>query len=900
VTEKLNNTNGFVYQGKLWEKTQLPNNLPAKSIFSFNFYRSNDNEIMGSNKGKIGAIPIAESEIPSMIDSRIDVTLTISTSGKIGFSWEYNLSDYKRSYFFDNRASYAERLKVAVNNVMQATHAKKVIIVAHSMGGLVARAYIRWLGGEQKVFKLLTIATPNHGIVDDGRAALEKIVNSQDWQDGGEYLEMSTRTNFKGKSYTGWLNDGWEQYCTTSAVRYATIAGNNNPFDPWFAVGTNSDGTIDRDSVFLTGAEFNALSKTSHIGNFTVTSVDDEHNILTSTNTLEIIKRWIFEDRIHVGGQLSDLTIWPAPFTDRALLAYSLNGNAVNVTIDILSAVGLKVLPTISIPLYPGGRHSHTLDSLKYLVGMSGYYAVVKGYDMNEVMILDKTYKFARASKSSGWISQPTLWITDDSNDSSDNFKKFTVHSDIPVSNFRYKLNDEDWTSLRASPTIDLANLPQGMNTLYAQGDYLNTSTKIAPYSWIEYGLYITTTNIADGYIGTPYNQIFKAIGGIAPYTWNISNGSLPTGLSFNASAGSLTGAPASAGSSKFTVQATDANAVKTIKSLTLNVLTLPNVSTSTLADAYVGSAYSQTLAATGGKPPYSWNITGTLPAGLTLNAATGVISGKPSVAKTGSFTVLVTDSNNKTANKALTVNCYPALSMSIMRVADPYVGSAYIQCLSVEGGKAPYVRRITNGVFAGLTFDANTGYMSGTPTVAGTSNISFQVTDANGVTASQTFTTTVYTIPVISTIALANAYVGTAYSQTLSVSGGKWPYTWAITTLPDGLSLNSNTGVIAGKTKAVFKLNCTVQVNDANNKFAIKVFAIKSCNALVSYGWNSQCQGGQVKSKTFEFDKTYLRVYKSFDLAYSMSSTDSTSFILALPLAGVKVPPMLNSSKFS
>ena len=172
VTEKLNNTNGFVYQGKLWEKTQLPNNLPAKSIFSFNFYRSNDNEIMGSNKGKIGAIPIAESEIPSMIDSRIDVTLTISTSGKIGFSWEYNLSDYKRSYFFDNRASYAERLKVAVNNVMQATHAKKVIFVAHSMGGLVARAYIRWIGGEQKVFKLLTIATPNHGIVDDGRAAL--------------------------------------------------------------------------------------------------------------------------------------------------------------------------------------------------------------------------------------------------------------------------------------------------------------------------------------------------------------------------------------------------------------------------------------------------------------------------------------------------------------------------------------------------------------------------------------------------------------------------------------------------------------------------------------------------------------------------------------------------------
>ena len=79
-------------------------------------------------------------------------------------------------------------------------------------------------------------------------------------------------------------------------------------------------------------------------------------------------------------------------------------------------------------------------------------------------------------------------------------------------------------------------------------------------------------------------------------------------------------------------------------------------VNTSTLANGVMGTAYTQTLAATGGTPPYTWSlITGSLPAGLSLNAATGVISGTPTASGTSNLTVRVTDAASATADRALT-----------------------------------------------------------------------------------------------------------------------------------------------------------------------------------------------------------------------------------------------------
>jgi len=82
-----------------------------------------------------------------------------------------------------------------------------------------------------------------------------------------------------------------------------------------------------------------------------------------------------------------------------------------------------------------------------------------------------------------------------------------------------------------------------------------------------------------------------------------------------------------------------------------------PTITTTGLPNASQVQAYSATLAATGGTPPYSWAIiSGSLPPGLTLNSSTGVISGTPTGAGTYSFTVQVTDATSATATASLSI----------------------------------------------------------------------------------------------------------------------------------------------------------------------------------------------------------------------------------------------------
>ncbi len=80
------------------------------------------------------------------------------------------------------------------------------------------------------------------------------------------------------------------------------------------------------------------------------------------------------------------------------------------------------------------------------------------------------------------------------------------------------------------------------------------------------------------------------------------------------------------------------------------------SITTNTLTGGTVGTAYSQTLTASGGTAPYTWTIvSGTLPAGLTLSTR-GVISGTPTTAGTASITIKVTDNTGATATRSLTV----------------------------------------------------------------------------------------------------------------------------------------------------------------------------------------------------------------------------------------------------
>ncbi len=165
-----------------------------------------------------------------------------------------------------------------------------------------------------------------------------------------------------------------------------------------------------------------------------------------------------------------------------------------------------------------------------------------------------------------------------------------------------------------------------------------------------------------------------------------------------------------------------------------------PAIATSSLPDGGVNVAYSATLSATGGTTPYSWSIvSGALPPGVTLNAATGVIAGVPTTAGTSSFAVQVKDSQATpaSAQASLSISVHPPVLLITTTELPPGVqGVPYHATLTASGGITPYVWSMLSGALPpGLTL-SSIGVIAGTPGATGTFNFTAQVTDAEPTTA--------------------------------------------------------------------------------------------------------------------------------------------------------------------
>jgi len=256
--------------------------------------------------------------------------------------------------------------------------------------------------------------------------------------------------------------------------------------------------------------------------------------------------------------------------------------------------------------------------------------------------------------------------------------------------------------------------------------------------------LAISTATLAGGTVGTAYSQPLAATGGTTPYTWSRSSGTLPTGLTL-ASNGTISGTPTAAGTYSFTVTVTDSAATKASVSKALSITVTATsgpltISTSSLVNATLGTAYSQALSASGGKAPYTWSRSaGTLPTGLTLSSA-GVISGTPAANGTFSFTVKVTDSATTAATTtkslSITVSSVP-LSITTASLPGGSLGTAYSQTLSATGGVSPYSWSYNGTLPAGILI-SSAGSVTGTPTAAGTYSFTVLVADSKSTTATK------------------------------------------------------------------------------------------------------------------------------------------------------------------
>ncbi len=162
----------------------------------------------------------------------------------------------------------------------------------------------------------------------------------------------------------------------------------------------------------------------------------------------------------------------------------------------------------------------------------------------------------------------------------------------------------------------------------------------------------IATSGLPSGTVNAAYSATLTGSGGVTPYAWSLVSGILPAGLTLNSLTGGINGTPTTSGNYLFTVQVSDSqNPTATdAKQFSITINPAPvaplNMTTTSLASGRRFIAYSQTLIATGGTTPYTWSLSfGTLPPGLGLNAATGVISGTPTKKGRWSFIVRVRDS---------------------------------------------------------------------------------------------------------------------------------------------------------------------------------------------------------------------------------------------------------------
>jgi uncharacterized protein (TIGR03437 family) len=320
------------------------------------------------------------------------------------------------------------------------------------------------------------------------------------------------------------------------------------------------------------------------------------------------------------------------------------------------------------------------------------------------------------------------------------------------------------------------------------------------------------------GEVGAPFNSPATTVtGGVAPFTFTVA-GTLPAGLTLNASTGAISGTPTAPGS--FGVKVTDANGVvATGSNCPFTIIAGPSITCPPANSGEVGAAFSSpAITVTGGIAPYTFAVVGTLPAGLTLNAASGAISGTPTAA--GSFGVKVTDARGASAatNCPFTVIAGPSVACPIANSGE--VGVAFNSpAMTVTGGTAPYTFTVVGTLPSGLTLNVSTGAISGTPTAPG--SFGLNVTDAKGVSAGSNCPFTIVAAPTVNCPTANTGEVGAPFNRpAMTVTGGVAPYTFTVVgTLPAGLTLNAATGAISGTPAAHGTFG--IKVTDANGVVA-------------------------------------------------------------------------------
>jgi Tfp pilus assembly protein PilV len=258
-----------------------------------------------------------------------------------------------------------------------------------------------------------------------------------------------------------------------------------------------------------------------------------------------------------------------------------------------------------------------------------------------------------------------------------------------------------------------------------------------------------------------------------------------------------------------------------------------------------VNKAFSATINAAGGDGNYIWSATG-LPAGLTMNAGTGVISGTPTATGSSSVTVTLNDQlgdNAATKSYTLVINVAPSITTASLPQGEKT--AAYNSTVVGSAGATPYSWSAT-GLPAGLSINSSTGAITGTPNgTAGTATVNVTLVDNSGSTVSKSLSLVVINGPAITATTFANGTNGTAYSKTFAGTGGTTAYSWSATGLPAGLSMAAGTGVISGTPTASGNYTVAITLTDAVGGTATTSLSLAIQPKITSVTLTNKASGG-------------------------------------------------------
>lgn len=373
----------------------------------------------------------------------------------------------------------------------------------------------------------------------------------------------------------------------------------------------------------------------------------------------------------------------------------------------------------------------------------------------------------------------------------------------------------------------------EATDSLSATGSTAYTWTIAAPPVTVV----VSPGSLPAGTVTVPYSQTITASGGTGPYSFAVTAGALPGGLLLDSVTGLLSGTPTASGSFNFTVTATDDNGVTGSQAYSVMIDVAPVVvAPSSLPAGTNGTAYSQTVSATGGTGAgFTYVVTaGALPAGLGLDSGTGAIAGTPSAAGSFNFTITATDNGSNAGNRAyaLTINPGVVLTVNPASLTAGTNGTAYSQTISAAGGTGTgYTFAVTVGSLPGGLTLASNGTLSGTPNAAGSSTFTVTATDSAGNTGLRVYTLVINpgAVLAITPATLPTGRHHIAYSRTLSATGGTGTgYTYSVTVgaLPAGLTLSS-TGALSGTPSVYGTFNFTVRVQDSAGNFGTRAYIL-------------------------------------------------------------------------